>query len=964
MPGGFCIHGRKFTHTKEGEKHMSMIMNHDMTAIMGQRIMQRNSLAMKRSLEKLSSGLRTKIADIDNTAGLAISETMRSRIGGMEKALNNSQDGISMIQTASGALEQTQSMLMRMRELAVQASNDTLTQQDRSYIQVEINEIRDEITNIATNTQFNRKNILSGDSAVLWSSTNSKVKAVVHGGMRSTDSYGQKYALDGNYKINVKAEAGKAQVQKSDIFKIKHDSTVEDKTLNSLAGVVDVSADNVPAGKYSIILAEEAEMSDAGVLTGSYGIGGTINGADSEITFSEIGAPVTKITVSTDDGIEIWSTSGSDLFRNRQNGGVTSAADQAAFFEGRTDAANGPVFMGAKDEITAAAREKGIILSGFSEIDSENDSLTLTAQRLNGQATGIKISYETASHGADPVTAVTENDPQAVGADEIFTVEVTDQNTYNASVLFEVKNIDASSNTVFLKATANRLSQDGGESTVIQDNIILSMGGDGESPEAVSLDKLFGGTPDEPAVTISLGEFGIDYIQEGAKFVYSVGAGAEESSNENPIQLNFSHIPDSTDPAKSEGGAFAGNTASYILNGAETGNTELNFRQFFVNENGDVTQGNITLTTNDNFRVPDVGGELNTGSENLIASFTAGYVGRAADSSTRLMDIDKFWTDDGIYMLDQPKELTLTQGDGKQASITIYGEDTVADLTRKLNNAIANGLGQGKYVDNPGNFVSFVDEATSDFESVEGTLVIRSVVAGSKGEITLSGNEDLLTAFSLNTIQASDETQYEVTVRDAHDDKLIAQKVKVTGNVMKGVIHENIDVEFDSTLGINVAWNDSIKNYVLDDSNQSKGTDLVLHLADNTMVFQTGGLEGDDVMISIGDMRSDSLGLNGVNVMSHERASNSISLIDSAIDRVSMQLAKLGAAQNRFEHHIGNLTKETEALIAANSRIRDTDYASEILNFAKQNILMNSNSAMLAQANQIQSSTILTLLRI
>ena len=165
-----------------------MIMNHDMTAIMGQRIMQRNSLAMKRSLEKLSSGLRTKIADVDNTAGLAISETMRSRIGGMEKALNNSQDGISMIQTATGALDQTQSMLMRMRELTIQAKDDALTQQDRSYIQVEINEIRDEISNLATNTQFNRKNILSGDSAVLWSSTDDKVKAIINGGIRSIDN--------------------------------------------------------------------------------------------------------------------------------------------------------------------------------------------------------------------------------------------------------------------------------------------------------------------------------------------------------------------------------------------------------------------------------------------------------------------------------------------------------------------------------------------------------------------------------------------------------------------------------------------------------------------------------------------------------------------------------------------------------------------------------------------------------
>ena len=167
---------------------MSMIVNHDVVSLMGQKIMHRNSLAMRRSLEKLSSGLRTKIADIDNTAGLAISETMRSRIGGMDKALNNSQDGISMIQTASGALDQTQGMLRRMRELSVQAANDTLTQQDRSYIQTEINEIRAGITRLAETTQFNRKRILSGDNAVLWSSTDSNVKAIVNGGLLWTGS--------------------------------------------------------------------------------------------------------------------------------------------------------------------------------------------------------------------------------------------------------------------------------------------------------------------------------------------------------------------------------------------------------------------------------------------------------------------------------------------------------------------------------------------------------------------------------------------------------------------------------------------------------------------------------------------------------------------------------------------------------------------------------------------------------
>ena len=941
-----------------------MIMNHDMTAIMGQRIMQRNSLAMKRSLEKLSSGLRTKIADVDNTAGLAISETMLSRIGGMEKALNNSQDGISLIQTASGALEQTQSMLMRMRELTVQAANDVLTQQDRSYIQVEINEIRDEITNLGNNTQFNRKNILSGDSAVIWSSSNDRVSAVINGGLRSIDNYGQKYALDGNYKINVRAEAGKAQIQKSDVFKLKHEDAVGSKTLNTRAGVVDVSVEEMPAGHYSISLAEDAELGTEGILTGSYGIGGTVNSTDTEITFAdEIGAPVTKITLSTTDGVEIWSRSGSDLFQTAQNG-TTSAADQSAFFEGRTDAENGPLFVGVKNEIIAAAYEKGIMLTGFDEVDAESGAITLTAKTMNGTAPGLKITYETQASGANPTVALAGNDAEVIAANDVFTVETSDSSLENASVLFEVKNIDAESSTVTLKATAQKLSQDGVSSVSTQDNIILSMGSDGETPNTVNLDKLFGGTADDPAVTITLGESGITSIQKGAKFVYSVKAGGEASGNDNPIELDIAHTSASGDPDKLEGGAFGSQTVGYILNGANTGSKELKFREFFVNSKGEVSQGTITLETGTAFKTVDAGGKLDPEENLMLASFETGYVGGAATSKTKLRDIDKFWTSDGTYMLEQPKELTLTQGDGKQASIMLYGEDTVEDLTRKLNDAVANGLGQAKYVDNPGNFVSFVEGATPGVEAVEGTLVIRSVLAGKKGEITLSGNEDVLNALSLNTVQASDETKYEVTVRDAHDGALIAQDVKITGNVLVGVVHKNVDIEFDSMLGIEAKWNDSLKSFVLDDTGQKNGTSVTIHLSDNTSVFQTGGAEGDDVMLSIGDMRSHALGLDGVNVMSRERSAYSTSLIDAAIDKVSMQQAKLGAAQNRLEHHIGNLTDETEALVAANSRIRDVDYMSEILNFTKQNILMNSNSAMLAQANQIQSSTILTLMRI
>ena len=212
----------------------------------------------------------------------------------------------------------------------------------------------------------------------------------------------------------------------------------------------------------------------------------------------------------------------------------------------------------------------------------------------------------------------------------------------------------------------------------------------------------------------------------------------------------------------------------------------------------------------------------------------------------------------------------------------------------------------------------------------------------------------------MNEIQSSIENSYTVTVRNAHDNSLIAEHVQITGNKLVGVIHKNVDVEFDPMLGLSTKWDDTDKTFKYAETDMSE---IKLHLADNTTVIQTGASEGDDVMINIGDMRAHALGLDSVNVMSHEAAMKSIAIIDSATDKVSMQLAKLGASQNRLEHHIGNLTDEMEALIEANSTIRDTDYAKEMMEFTRIRILMESNSAMLAQSNAIQTNSILSLMR-
>ena len=145
-----------------------MRINHNISALNTNNQLQKNNSATSSSLAKLSSGLRINSA-ADDAAGLAISEKMRAQISGLDQAESNANDGISMIQTAEGALSETHSILQRMRELAVQAASDTNTDDDRTEIQQEIDQLTEEITRISTDTEFNTQKLLDGSMQVVTS---------------------------------------------------------------------------------------------------------------------------------------------------------------------------------------------------------------------------------------------------------------------------------------------------------------------------------------------------------------------------------------------------------------------------------------------------------------------------------------------------------------------------------------------------------------------------------------------------------------------------------------------------------------------------------------------------------------------------------------------------------------------------------------------------------------------------
>ncbi len=177
-----------------------MRINHNISALNAWRSMDQVNQSMGKTLEKLSSGLRINRAG-DDAAGLAISEKMRGQIKGLDTAVKNAQDSISLIQTAEGALTETHSILQRMRELSVQAASDTNTDVDRNQIQLELDQLRDEIDRISRTTEFNTMKLLDGKIESFRGEVDAKV--VTGGNINVELASVSSAAVEGTYVIEV-----------------------------------------------------------------------------------------------------------------------------------------------------------------------------------------------------------------------------------------------------------------------------------------------------------------------------------------------------------------------------------------------------------------------------------------------------------------------------------------------------------------------------------------------------------------------------------------------------------------------------------------------------------------------------------------------------------------------------------------------------------------------------------------
>ena len=211
---------------------MTLRINQNVLSISTYGAVNQTSSRLEKSIQKLSSGLRINSA-ADDAAGLAISEKMRRQIRGLSRAALNAQDGISLLQTAEGALGESHSILQRMRELAIQASNDTLTSNDRLEIQKEVNQLKFDLDRISRNTEFNTKKLLDGSQTASISASSNSVQGLINGSVAGAG---------GNYDVSLELlRGGIAELQRSQIFTVKDTGALADggTQLQSIAQFYD-----------------------------------------------------------------------------------------------------------------------------------------------------------------------------------------------------------------------------------------------------------------------------------------------------------------------------------------------------------------------------------------------------------------------------------------------------------------------------------------------------------------------------------------------------------------------------------------------------------------------------------------------------------------------------------------------------------------------------------------------------
>ena len=382
-----------------------MVVQHNMSAMNANRMLSGVASAQSKSTEKLSSGYRINRA-ADDAAGLSISENMRSQIRGLNQASTNAQDGISLIQTAEGALNEQHSILQRMRELAVQAANGTETNDDREAVQNEIEQLQSELTRISDTTEFNTMKLLDG------SQSGSKVQA----------SVSKSATANLTTEPATKASATTTAITKIDGKESSYSVTVMDKDGNASTTTVKFTGQN-DLDKDAKSIVSELEKTD---LANTFDITST---ADGKITFTakEAGSSsnvvLTKQDAATAVAVE-KSEAGEDAYSKLAAG--IGVYDGTGNIEDKIFTVNGEKFAYVTDPTKLGDDYKDVNYVKATTVD--NTAADAMAKLINAK-TGISAETDAKTDTTINLKAGTSNTGNGItlqiGANEGQTMSFT-----------------------------------------------------------------------------------------------------------------------------------------------------------------------------------------------------------------------------------------------------------------------------------------------------------------------------------------------------------------------------------------------------------------------------------------------------------------------------------------------------------------------------------------------------------
>ncbi len=891
---------------------MGFRINNNIPALVAQGNLMKTNSGLQTSIERLSSGLRIN-RGADDAAGLTISEKLRGQIRGLNRAIGNAQDGISLIQTAEGALNEDASILNRLRELSIQSQADSLTINDRLEIQKEVDQLVEEVDRISLATEFNTKKLLDGSANALVSTDSNDLEAF------QTGSAGQ---AKGDYRIDVVLEdAGVKQVQASNIMKNKDTGNVASLStkLKNLESMIDNDG--------NLVLDAPTTM----VIRG--------NGAKAEVTLSadltmEEYATTVEDAITKDITEGGLGLKGSAFAYNTQKG-------QFFFVSGKD---------GNMGEVSFAVDENIIQAFGF-QITNESEP---AAFKVTATETGI-LGATSTSTGANTTTAVAKGVVKGIdlkfqlpsearidggiAATDVITVGTTDLvftfHDTNATVIGQTQSLVTAGVTVTL--TANRSYTLASIESRINQGV--SAANDITSPltnNGVSGSSWTGlSTLQVPGISASFDGFNLVLTSsiKGSSGTISVRGNTEASEL---LGIN-------TGKAVGNGGTSAvligtvDISNGMVFNG--TGVTEIRVGDGDFNTDGGGT-GVRTLPVSQGGKISFNQG-VNLSATSIVDVYNTYF---AQNNVTALASL----TSDGRLEI----RSTETGGDSKisitgLSSLTAMGflsgqSDTgtggSAAVFTGTTNDVAKDIGYTM-----SDFLAF--RVTDKAGSQTGTITFGTQnVSGASESFTISQSA-ITSIVDASTLRTTDvDFGFDVGGRLDFFSRSTGKDARVV------LTTASSSQETVGRVSFGIDYGSAVQG--------SGTTEFNLHVTDRSLNFQVGANKSQHLNFEVVNVSSEALGIQDIDVTNIKAATRALSNIDRAVQAISSERSKLGSLQNRMTSTISNLTVTSNNLQSTESLIRDVDVAKETIAFTRNQIMIQAGTSQLAQAKAIPQNAI------